>query len=475
GGGLGVLLAYAGVGPLLAENPFHLPGFSSVEVDTEILAAGMGLSLLASVGFSLIPALRLCRVPLTRATKIRGRNPAALHSESARRLIASAQVALAVVVLVCAGLLSKGLGALEATDFGFRTRGLLSITFQLNTPDYREDRQKSQFVRRILERLRAIPGVGDVSLWSPDLPGATISFMGVTPEGGWLGDRARARRSGGIHYVSPGALSHLEIPLLKGREITWEDREDHHLAAVLSKSMAQALWPDQDALGRRFHQTTRPGYDYTVVGIVEDSRQQGRRRPFGHERDIYLSNLQRPDPLFHLLVESEADPVLLTQATREAFHEVDPGLALFNAARLAEILDREIAAPRFTSRLTSFFAVISLLLGSLGIYSVLRYSVAQRTTEMGIRVALGARLEDIRGLVLRQGLTLIAPGLVLGTMAALALSRWLGGLLYGIGPFDWGTYASIWGIFLVVAAPACLLPAWKAARADPLKAIRDLG
>ncbi|HEX8694648.1 MAG TPA: ABC transporter permease [Longimicrobium sp.] len=470
GGSLGVLLAAWGVATLARTGPQSIPRLEAATVDPRVGAFALGVSLLTAVLFGLAPALALARGGAPAALAAGARGTADPSRRRARSLIVAAEVALAVVVLVGAGLLLRSFAALLGTDPGFRTQGVL--TFQVGLPfaKYDEPAKQTAFYEEMLARVSTLPGVRTAAVVRP-LPlsgdGWGGSFMvkeqPVPPGGNYPHAEYAA--------VTPGYFRAMGIPLGAGRDFTMADRAGAPEVVVVDRWLAEKYWPGQDPIGKQISVAGRPDSVFaTVVGVVGHVRSGGLH--LEGEPQIYLPFLQRPFTANYAVVRADGDPLRLAGAVRAEVRAIDRDIPLAKVRTMEQVVSSAMAQRQFSLLLISVFALSALVLAAVGIYGVASYTVAQRTREIGIRMALGARAADVLRMVVREGLVLVGAGVALGTLGALALSRLLTGLLYGLGAADPPTYVGVALLIAAVAVAASVLPARRAARVDPAVALR---
>lgn len=471
GGALGVLLAIWGTSVIVAIGSKVIPQLVGVSVDARVLAFTAGLSLLTGLLFGLIPALRVSAITLNDCLKEGARVSGAAH-ENFRKTLAVSEIALALVLLAGAGLLLRSFSKLRAVDPGFRSDHLLTMDIGLPSAKYPAGTGKPlAFYRELLARINALPGVevaGAVSI----LPlGSNFDSAGAEPEGfaHGPGETPYPER----YIVTPGYLAAMRIRLVRGRLFSEADDENSPLAVLISETAAQRWWPNQDPIGRR---VKVPGFDYTpqpwrtVVGVVQDVKQAGLDAP--HTMQIYLPHAQYRNGYLTLVVRTKSDPLSLAEEVRQQIHSLDPEQAASNIASMEQVLSDSMVSRRFSAALLGSLAALGLLLASVGVYGVLSYGVSQRTREIGIRMALGAAQMDVLSLVVGQGMKLLLMGATAGVVAALLLTRLMSGLLFGISASDPATFASIVVFLTAVAFLACYFPARRAARVDPMIALR---
>ncbi len=480
GGALGALLAWWGVAALPAIAPSSLPRVEDVRVDLPVLGATLLLSLLTGLGFGLLPAWRLLRPALQpelregahQVTAGRGRR-------RTRTLLIGAELALATVLVIGAGLLLRSFARLSGIAPGFESRSVLTLRISQPEASYPTRSSIRGFYDRLYPRLQALPGVEAVGAVT-GLPLASVrGDWGVTIEGYTPPDPNRGAAAD-WQVASPAYFQALGIPLVRGRFFADGDREGAPGVALVNEAMARLYWPGADPVGRRLR--LRSGSDSvwrTVVGVVGDVRHRGLTE--ASRPEMYFPQAQAfvtaPDGEVRirsmaLVLRVKGDPARLAAPVRQALAELDPGVAGSDLRTLDEVVTRSIAAPRFTTTLLALFAGLALLLAAVGIYGVILVAVVQRAPELGIRVALGARAADVLRLVLGEGMRPVAAGLAAGVVAALALSRLLRGLLYAVPPTDLLTYLGVTTLLALVALLACWLPARRAARTDPMTALR---
>lgn len=476
GGLLGIVLAKLGVRFLASLNPAALPSYLRVDVDTTVLLATLLLSLLAGVFFSLVPALQVSNIDLRQELADgttgagRGRTRARLQS-----LLVAGEIAAALVLLIGAGLISASFLQLRGAGVGFQTDQLLTLRMDLLGQKYSDQASQRNFGKQILSEIQKVPGAQSVGLWGPGLPGQSMWLTSVVPEeADGSSDEARviARR----HHLSPELLQQLRIPLLRGRDISRNDIENTLLVAVVSQSLAESLWPGQEAVGKRFHQWQRSGADtpwITVIGVASDARHNGRLEPDQiNRRDIYYPYFQSPQTELTLLVKADSDAAVLGRPVREAIRNVDASLPVYDIRTMSELLAEEEKGMRFNAFLMLLYALLAVSLAALGIYGVLSYAVTQRRHEFGIRMALGASKGEILKLVLRHGLVLTLSGVATGLLAAWGLSHYLASFLFGIDPAHLVTFMGAAALLTLIALVSCYLPARASTRVEPLEALR---
>ncbi|WP_426755763.1 ABC transporter permease [Myxococcus sp. Y35] len=470
GGALGLLLALWGTDALLALVGDALPRASEVRLDERPLLFTAGVSLLTGILFGLGPAVQGSRADLSTAMHEGARGSGGGRSGRLRAGLVVGQVAMALVLLVGAGLFTKSFLALRSVDAGFEPEGVLTGRLALPATRYPDASRKVAFQRELLERLQALPGVEAVGLTTLlPLGGRADSSFDIegrsrAPDELWPAVEFRA--------VSPGYLRALRATLREGQlPPDGVDGPEAPWSVVINKSFAELYWPRGNALGQRLKLHHSAAQWTTVVGIVEDVREWGLDQP--SRPAAYYSLAQLPSGHMGLAVRAKAgDPEALRPAIEAELRAVDASLPLYGVAPLVAVVDESIVSRQLSALLMGLFAGTALLLAALGLSGVIGYSVAQRTREMGIRMALGASRTSVLGLVLRQGLRLTGLGLAVGLALSLGLARLLGAMLYGVAAYDAWTFAGVAALLSAVALVATWLPARRATRVDPIVALR---
>jgi putative ABC transport system permease protein len=466
-GAAGIILAQWGVAAVIAASPVHIPRLHDVRIDRTVLWFAAALSAATGVGFGIIPAFHVSRSDAGETLKgtAAGSDP---RTARTRHLLVAAEVALSLLLLAGAGLLARTFVNLERVDVGFIAERTLAMEISLPDTRYPTTAAQIAFYRRTLDALRAIPGVRSAAAGSTLPLAGNDMGIGFRVEGRPVRDEDHTNAA--YHAVSPDYFATMGIPLRRGR--VFSDRDDEHAAPmlVISETMARAYWPGADPLGKRVtigYNGTGPREVIGIVGDVKESDLSEAARP-----EMYAAFPQTPWPFFSVVVRTERDPAPLSSALRAAVVGLDPEQPPGDVQTLTAYVRDAAAQPRFTAALSGAFAAIATLLAALGVYAVLAYSVAQRRREIGIRMALGARPADIRSVIVGQAVAIAGGGVAAGLIAALALTRLLGSLLFGVGAADPLTFALVCLLLMSVVALAAYLPARRATRVDPIVALR---
>jgi putative ABC transport system permease protein len=464
----GVAVARLGLPVLIAMLPDQLPRLSAIHLDVAALAVAGAVVLLLAVAMGLVPATTQGRDLTT--LKVGGRVSGATR-HGTRRTLVVAEVMLAMILLASATLLGRSFVQLLAVDVGFDSSHLLTLEINAVGQGYRDDMSIFAYQDRVRNAVRAVPGVLNAALTNQlPLTGAVDMYgildptnMPANPEMAPSADR---------YGVTPEFLHTMRIPLLQGRNFTAVDARDTvNRVTLVSRSLARTLWPGETAFGKRIRVGGPTGIDWTVIGVVGDVRHSGLdatvTRQWYYPRRQWFAQSQEI-----LVVRTQGDPLALAPAVRRAVKQVDPAQPITWMVTEEQAIARSMAQRRLALVLFATFAVASLLLAVAGIYGVLAGTVAERTREMGVRSALGARPSDIMALVVGQGGRMAAIGIVLGIAGSLGTTRFLRTLLYDITPTDPTTLAGVVLLLALVTLAACLIPARRAGKVDPAIALR---
>ena len=478
GGVVGLLLAYWGVRALVAINAGNLPRAEEIRVDGTVMLFTLGVSLLAGLLFGLAPALHVATPNVQSTLKESGRGSAGDRSSHAiRRMLVVAEMALALTLLTGAGLLIKSFARLQGVDPGFVPEHLL--TFNLALPDsrYAERAQQIALFDRVLPAIRAVPGVRSAGLTSvmPFGGGWTTGSFEVE---GYQVPENQPNPWGDIRIVSPGFFETLRIPVMRGRVLNEQDRENSPNVAVIDEEFVRRYYPKENPIGKRFtfgppdsaaDTTAREWIE--IVGVVGHTKHEGLDAEA--RLQLYLPVAQVPRQLMAVAVRTAGDPERYVNQMREAVRSADPELPISAVKTMDELIEQSVGQRKLSMMLLSLFSGIALVLASIGIYGVMSYSVTQRSRELGVRIALGAGRSDVLRLVLRQGMSLALIGIALGLGAALLLTRLIQSQLFGVRASDPFTFIAVAVLLGGTALIANLVPALRAMRVDPAVVLRE--
>ena len=471
GGMLGLGLAYLGLGVLRSVGAETVPRLEDIRLDAPVLAFTALVALGSGVLFGLLPALRASRADLGDVLKSGGRSGRAMVGRSVRAALVVCQVSLSLVLLVGAGLLIRSFARLSSVDVGFRPENVTIMPLAVPEATYPDADRASTFYASLMERVGELPGIEQVAAVSSAPFSGPNTGTVFLPEGQQLPAGERPADAD-LRFVTPGYLRTLGIALTHGRDFSALDRKGAPEVMLINEAMAKQSWPGQDPVGRRIRiGDIANGPLVTIVGVVADVRYQSLDSPDVRPM-MYLSALANPRRTMTLVMRGAA-PAELTPSVRQAVASLDPSLPPPTLRSMVELLEIMTSTSRFTAVLLALFATAALALAAIGIYGVMSYLVRQRTHELGIRVALGAPSGSLLASVVGGALELTLIGVAIGLVAAWAVTRWLGALLFEVSPTDPMTFAGIALLLTVVAVVASLLPARRAAKADPLVALRE--
>jgi putative ABC transport system permease protein len=478
GGVVGLLLAMWGVDVLRRATTDLLPTTADVGLDRNVLFFTFGVSLLTGILFGLAPALQASKPDLSESLKEGGRSGAdGAARNRVRSLLVVAEVALSLVLLVGSGLLVRSFLLLRETDTGFDEENLL--TLQLSYRVGAGEGQKAvNFFRAVEEKVRALPGVRAVAVSNgvPLLGSSETSFQIKGRPPAEPGKRPMTV----AFWTTPGHLDALGVRLLRGRFIDEHDTTGSQSVTVIDEELARMYFPGEDPVGQYFEGNREMGMpDDLIIGVVGHVKNYGLDSPGPVQAQIYRARAQVPEkfqPLLAervtLLVRTFQEPESLTAPVRRAVQEVDPNQPVFNVQTMGQVVSDSIAPQRLSMMLLIIFAGVAVVLAAVGIYGVMSYAVAQRTHEIGVRMALGAQGGDVLRMVVRQGMVLVVAGVGVGLAGSVALTRLMSGLLYGVSATDPLTFAGVPVLLFLVALVACLVPARRATKVDPMEALR---
>jgi macrolide transport system ATP-binding/permease protein len=471
GGALGLVIAYWGRTLLWSfRPPFVEQSGIDLTLDSRVLLFTLGISILTGLLFGLAPAIKASRTDLVDTLKVGGRgNSVGWRSNPLRSVLVISEIALAMVALIGAGLFVRSMQNAQRTNLGFESQNLFVMAFDLGALHYDEGRGQ-QFFRDVISRASTSPGVASATVASVGPAGAaggggigrTIFPEGESETTGYRGTLTL------LDDIAPNFFETLRIPVIAGRTFNDSDRANTTMVAIANEAMAKHFWPNESALGKRFHFFGETQLR-EVVGIVGNTVVNN----IGEEPQpvAYLPLTQDYSPAALIQVRTVGRPEAVLATVRSQVQSLDPSLAITNVQTIGEVINQGLWAPRMGAALLALFGGLALVLAVIGVYGVLSYSVNQQTHEIGIRMALGAQPASVLWLVIGQGLKLAGVGLLLGFLGAFAASRVLSSLLYDVNTHDPVTFAAVSLVLLASAILACYIPARRATRVDPIIAL----
>ena len=466
GGTLGTLLAIWGIDLLVKLSEGSIPPTAQVRIDLTVLGFTLLLSLLTGVMFGLAPAFRTMKVSLGETLKEGGRAGEGIQRHRTRSLLVVLESAVAVVLLIGAGLLIRSLIQLQNTQPGFDKHNLLTMRVDLPRQKYPTPDKAVNFFQQLESRVGSLPGVETVGLVT-ELPlSGQPNDMPFTVEG-----RAEGASDQGFDFdfrrVNQNYFRAMRIPLLRGRNFTEQEVSQSAKVLLISEQLSRQVFPNEEPIGKRLVMTM-DNQPFEIIGVVGDIRHRGLE--FQPAPAMYMPTYENGGT--NLVIRTQGDPLSLAAAVRKEVQGIDMDQPVAAVRTMEDWVDFAVAGPRYRTVLLGLFALVALVLASTGIYGVMSYSVTQRTHEIGVRMALGARQLDVLKLVVLQGMTLVVIGVALGLAGAIALTRVMSTLLFGVTEKDPATFAAVAALIAVVAFVACYIPAWRATKVDPLVALR---
>ena len=470
GGALGLVVAAWSVDGLLALGPDTLPGGSGVVLDRTVLAFTVAVSVATSLLFGLLPAIHSAGRSPEASLRESGRSSGGIERQRTRRLLVVTEIALALLLLVGTGLMVQSFHRLQSVDPGFTPGGVVSA--KLSLPRAGPDTAGTiAFYQQLVDRAAALPGV---------TAAAAVSYLPLGREGAryrFLAEGApfvepQQRPGAEFNVVSHGYFSALRIPLLQGRDVDQRDRWDAPGVVLVNQTLARQMWPGESAVGKRitFGEPEENAW-MTVIGVVADVRQRSLTAEI--KPQVYAPHAQVGIEEMALLVRTPLDPAAVAPSMRGLVAGLDASVPVADVQTLTEVRSASIANERFRTVVLAAFGLLALSLAAIGVYGVIAYGVVQRSREIGIRMALGARRAEILRLVVGEGMVTVAVGITVGVVAALGLSRFIASLLFAIQPNDPSTFVAIGLLIAVVALAACMVPARRAMRVDPAWTLRS--
>ena len=465
GGALGALLAVWGVELLVRLSADTLPQMVNVKIDATVLAFTLLVSLATGLLFGLAPAFRTVKVNLIDSLKDGARGSESTLKNRTRSLLVVFESAVAVMLLIGAGLLVRSLIALQHVNPGFDANNVLTLRVELPQKKYESEEKAANFYQQLETRVAALPGVQSVGLITElplsgqpnDVPFTVEGRPPVTPDQAFDADFRR---------INQNYFSALHIPLLRGRNFTEQEVRQSDKVAIVSQQLVDSVFPNEEPLGKRLI-TSIGNQTYEIIGVAGDIR----HRSLDDEPFPAMYFPSRNPNWMNLVIRTQGDPLSLAGAVRKEVQSLDPDQPIASVKKMSDWVDSSVAEPRYRTTLLGMFAALAMILAATGIYGVMSYSVAQRTHEIGVRMALGARQLDVLKLVVRQGMLLTLVGVGLGLAGAFALTRVMASLLFGVTAKDPFTFAVVAALLIAVAFVACFIPACRATKVDPLVAL----
>jgi predicted permease len=479
GGALGLSYAHFGIRLIMAFLAPRLPNFVEAALDLKVLVFTALVSVLTGVVAGILPALHLSRGNLNQALKQGlGRTDSDSSGNRTRSALVVVEVSLSLVLLIGAGLMIRSFQMLREVNPGFDSGGVLTMTTAISGTKFSDAVQQARFFDRVLERTRTLPGVVSAGVID-DLPlNGNGSHQPIAVEGQPVVPMSEQPEVD-VRAVTPGYMSALRVPVLRGRDVDDTDIAGRPPATVISASLAKQFWPHENPIGKHISLTFFPGVVREVVGVVGDVKSDGldqTRTP----ATLYVPLAQltpssggpwRSFPMT-LVVRCASNPSSLVSAVTNAIRQVDSEVPVRDIFTMDELVATSLSQQRFTLLLLGAFAVLALMLAAIGIYSVLSYSVRRRVQEIGIRLALGARISDVLRMIVIEGMRPTLLGVTIGVVGALALGQVMSSLVYGVKPTDPLTFLAVAVVLAVVALSATIIPAYRAAKVDPMVALR---
>ncbi|HET9179611.1 MAG TPA: ABC transporter permease [Terriglobia bacterium] len=467
GGAAGVLLAFAGVHSLRALGPHDIRGLESAGIQGPALVFALLIALLTGVLFGLAPVVAASEIDLSEALKESAPAAHAGHGRRLRAVLVMVEMALALALMTGSGLLMRSLMLLTDVDLGFSPGQLLTLRIPLPENRYSKPAAQAAFFSQVLDRVKALPGVASVAAGG-GLPMMGYGGLAGLVLGGHPEPPPGMAPDTPYTVVSPGYFRTLGITLVAGREFSESDREGAPEVAIVNQTLARRYFPNQNRLGRTIKIR---GQWRTIVGVIHDVKQESLDQNAAPQ--LFAPFLQSPDSEMVLAIRTTLSrPLSLAAAVRRQVQLIDKDQPVYDVATMETRLSDWLAPHRFSAFLVGLFAALALVLAAVGVYGLMSYSVAERTREFGIRLALGARPQEVLSGVVGQGLKLALIGVAIGIAGALALTRFLASLLFGVKPTDPLTFIAVSLILIAVALAACYIPACRAAKVDPMVALR---
>jgi putative ABC transport system permease protein len=477
GAAAGVLLARVGLRALVVAGAAGLPRTSSIEIDGRVLAFTLALAVLSGLIFGMAPLMGLGARNMGLALRDGGsRSTAAGARNRVRRALVVGEVALAVTLVIGAGLLLRSFWNLIRVDAGFDRTNIVTFSISLPPRVYTQNERRVALFDNLVAKLSATPGVKSAAAMSGLPPRRSVDANDVTYEGYTPTADEPPTNAEFFQYVTPGYFGTMHIPIVNGRAFGPGDDARSQPVAIINETLARHYYRNQNPVGRRFQQGGSKTF-FTIVGVAKDVKQGGVDSKVGTE--LYFLYEQAPTtafnytpPSLNVVVRSTLSPSTLSPIVRRIVSSLDASLPVVGYRSMDEVISDSVARPRFLAQLLGVFSTVALLLSAIGTYGVLSFAVMERRREIGVRMALGATERGVLAMVLRQGLRLAVTGLVIGLIGAAAVTRLTSALLFGVTPLDPWTFGAVSAFMLLVATAAAVVPATRATRVDPLQALR---
>ncbi len=471
-GAVGLILTVIGLKALVALAPENVPRLDEVSLDVRVLGFTLFVSLLTGIVFGLVPAFQASRPDLNESLKEGSRgSTGGASAKLARNALVIFEVAIALVLLTCAGLMIRSFLRIQEVEPGFRTDKMLTMRLQVPQSRIAEAPQVVTFYQQVFERVKALPGVKSAGAIS-HLPLSGAYQSGTVTVEQPVASVDAASFEADRRVADPDYFEAMAIPLKKGRYFTDGDRADTQMVVIVDETFAERFWPGEDPVGRRIKLGSGDNNQpwLTIVGVVGHVKHYGLNTK--SREQVYFPLPQRPTRSMFLAIHTDGKPTDLTNSVRQAIWGVDQNQPISNITSMEELVYGSVAQPRFNTLLLGILAGVALVLAAIGVYGVINYTVTQRSHEIGIRMALGASRKDILSLVIGQGMVLVGSGVVIGLAAAFILTRLMASLLFGVATTDPVTFMGVAGALALVALVASYIPARKATRVDPMIALR---
>jgi putative ABC transport system permease protein len=470
----GTLLAFGGLRLLVSTNAGSIPRVNEVNIDWQVLLFTLAISIATGIAFGLAPVIHMRAGKLHDTLKTAaGRTTGAAAAGQFRAALVSAELALALILLIGSGLMVKAFWKLQEVDAGMNPSHVLTMTLSLPSTSYQNGTATTAFWQGLLSRVQSLPAVIAVAMASGLPPNRPINANDTPIENFVPVPNGPLQNVDYWNFVGPHYFDAVGARLVEGRLLNDSDGPNSPPVVVVNQTLARTFWPGESALGHRLKTEFGPDAKWrSIVGVIGDIKNAGLDRPAGTE--LYVAYSQNPFPsrLASLVVRTVGDPMSLVGAIRGQIQSMDRALPISQIRSMEEVMSVARSRPRFLTMLLTLFSSLSLILAALGIYGVISYSVAQRTNEIGIRMALGAQGADVLKLVGATGIRLALAGTAIGAAGAFALTRFLSGLLFGVSSADAGTFAAMAALLIAVTLLACYIPARRASKVDPLVALR---